>query len=337
MSTHASQLLVNSDSTPEPVQPASCMACASALRSCDGPRLFDTRFGIPGVWSLSRCSQCGLEHLQPVPAPAELKDLYERYYNFGGEKGTLYIRLRHWFFTSILHRIWAGLDGDISFYTRKGNGRLLDIGCNEGRGLAIYTANGFEVEGLELNEAAAAIARKGGYPVRTQLLEEFTPTKRFDVAVLSNVLEHSLDPALMLRDVHRVLRPGGEVWISCPNARSWMRPLFGGGWINWHAPFHIVHFTPDTLQSLLERCGFHDVKIRQISPSLWSTGSIIASLFARPGKPTRQLRNPVLVLGFMLISRFLCFPALWLGNRLGRGDCLITTAAAASTEPRTIS
>ena len=45
----------------------------------------------------------------------------------------------------------------------------------------------------------------------------------YDVAVLSNVLEHALDPAVMLCDVARILKPGGEVWISCPNAASWLR------------------------------------------------------------------------------------------------------------------
>ena len=58
-----------------------------------------------------------------------------------------------------------GLDGDISFYSKHGKGRLLDIGCNEGRGLPIYKTNGFVVEGLEVNELAAAKARKG-YAIR---------------------------------------------------------------------------------------------------------------------------------------------------------------------------
>jgi hypothetical protein len=37
---------------------------------------------------------------------------------------------------------------------------LLDVGCNEGRGLSLCADNGFQAEGLELNEAAAALARR---------------------------------------------------------------------------------------------------------------------------------------------------------------------------------
>ena len=65
-----------------------------------------------------------------------------------------------------------------------------------------------------------------------------------------------LDPRLMLADVHRLLKPGGEVWISLPNSRSWLRGLFGRSWINWHVPFHITHFSADRLRSLLAEAGF---------------------------------------------------------------------------------
>jgi len=65
------------------------------------------------------------------------------------------------------------LDGDISFHSRRGQGRLLDVGCNKGRGLLIYQHNGFSPEGLELNEKAAQDARKAGFTVHTQTLEEF--------------------------------------------------------------------------------------------------------------------------------------------------------------------
>jgi SAM-dependent methyltransferase len=304
-----------------------CIGC-SALSETSADGLFDTRFGIPGDFQARRCRECGLEQISPIPTAARLKDLYERYYNFGGEHDTLYTRLRQRFFSSPLHRLWAFLDGDTSFYTRKGSGRLLDIGCNEGRGLTIYSRNGYKVEGLELNEMAATVARRNGFNVHTTALERFTPDSLFDVAVLSNVLEHSLDPTQMLRDVQRILKPGGQVWISCPNNRSWLRSFFGEYWINWHVPFHIVHFSSSTLGTTLTRAGFANARIRQITPSLWVASSVIARMLARRGQPTRQLRNPFLVFALMLITRFVCFPLLILGNRWGRGDCLIAIATA---------
>jgi hypothetical protein len=54
---------------------------------------------------------------------------------------------------------------------------------------------------------------------------------------------------------------------------------------------------------------------------------VVARAFARKGRPTRQLRNPALILGLMLLARLIFFPLLVLGNRFGRGDCLLVVAS----------
>ena len=307
-----------------------CLVCHSALTQVV-PEVFDTRFGVPQAYSIQRCTGCGLEQTTPRPAGAELGELYARHYNFGGEKGTRYTRWRAAFLTSPLYRLWMALDGDISFHGRPGSGRLLDIGCNEGRGLTLYARNGFsEVQGLETNPVAAAAARGKGFQVHECDIADFQPDQLFDVAVLSNVLEHALDPLDMLAQVKRILRPGGQVWISCPNARSWARAAFGPAWINWHVPFHITHFTDQTLAGTLQRAGFQVIEQDQVTPALWIAHSLIAKRWAKPGQATTQLRKAPLVLALLAALRGGAFPALWLGNTLGRGDCLIAIARTPS-------
>ncbi len=305
-----------------------CCLCGGALEVSE-VGLSDTRFGSPGSYEIHRCVHCGLEQTFPTPSVSELRELYETYYNFGGEAGTRYTRWRERFLFSFLYLVWIWLDGDGAFHQQRGTGRLLDIGCNEGRGLRLYARNGFQVEGLELNETAAAVARKAGFEVHTCLIEEFNPVNGYDVAVLSNVLEHSLDPQKMLRNVQRILAPGGQVWISCPNNRSWLRKVFGASWLNWHMPFHIFHFSATTLCRLLSDTGFAKVELRQVTPALWVTQSLLVHLFARKGKKTRQMRNPFLTLFFMLFVRCVMFPVLWIGNGLERGDCLLAVATKA--------
>ncbi len=278
----------------EPEKTRGCLLCRSTL-TVVLPGVTDTRLGIGGSYDIVRCTACGLEQIHPLPSPGELKALYEKHYNFGGERDTTYTRIREWFHFSPVYRLWLILDGDFSFHLPKGTGRLLDIGCNEGRGLKIYSRNGFQAEGLELNETAARVARQKGLTVHTCLLQDFQPSHLYDVVVLSNVLEHSLSPKEVLLDVRRILKQDGEVWISCPNSRSWQRKVFGRDWANWHVPFHIAHFSP-------------------------------ATAFARPERVTKELRNALLVIFLMLFMRGLFFPILWLGNLLGRGDCLVVMA-----------
>lgn len=299
-----------------------CFLCRGRLERRE-TELFDTRFGIKGTYEVRRCHECGLEQLFPIPELTSLKTLYESHYNFGGEKGTLYTRLRERFLFSFLCRCWTRLDGDISFYLRRGSGRLLDIGCNEGRGLRIYAANGFQVEGLELNETAAFVARRAGFNVYTELLEKFHSQCPYDVAVLSNVLEHSLNPRQMLLDVNRLLTNRGQIWISCPNSQSWLRTIFRKSWINWHVPFHISYFETETLGRLLIDAGYVDVEVRQITPALWVAQSVIARLFSKEGKKTGHLRNPFLILLLVTLVRSIFFPVLWVVNKLGHGDCLL--------------
>lgn len=310
-------------------EPARCVACG-APTTVVLDRVFDTRFGIDARFDIARCPACGLEQTTPLPTPAELGAHYAAHYNFGGESGTTYTGLRARFLSSGLYRLWLALDGDISFHGRPGRGRLLDIGCNEGRGLSLYARNGFAaVEGLETNPVAAAAARRRGFAVHGVELADFQPAESYDVAVLSNVLEHALDPAEMLRHVARILKPAGEVWISCPNAASWLRGLFGRRWINWHVPFHIVHFSDATLTHTLARSGFATLEQDQATPALWVAHSAIASATARQGRPTTALRKPLAVMALMAVARGALFPLLWLANRTGHGDCLLRIARRA--------
>lgn len=312
----------------EPLAQQRCLACSREI-SITTTDVFDSRFGIPQIYAVATCTSCGLEQLTPLPTQGELKWLYEIYYNFGGERNTAYTSLRHRFLFSALYRYWMAIDGDISFHGVTGSGRLLDIGCNEGRGLQFYRRNGWQADGLELNETAASVARNMGFTVHATIIEDFAPPLPYDVVVLSNVLEHSLNPGEMLRHVKRLLKPSGQVWISCPNSMSIFRSIFGRLWINWHVPFHITHFSPDTLQGVLRSAGFSALSVRNETPALWVAHSIIARLSATPGNPTTLLRNPLLIMLLIAMIRGICFPILWLINRLSRGDCLVATARVA--------
>lgn len=290
--------------------------------------LFDNRFGAPGSYHIVRCQNCDLEQTWPRLPEGEIKELYERYYNCGGEEKSTYSRLREWFMASGLYRHWLKWDGDISFHLEKGAGRLLDLGCNEGRGLAFYASNGFQVEGLEINEQAAALARRRGFTVYTTPLAEFNPESPYDVVVLSNVLEHALDPIAMLSQVRQLLKPKGQVWISCPNANSFWRRVCGRCWVQWHVPYHICHFSPQTLRGLLELAHFSILKIQTCTPAFSLAGSLCVLLGSRSGRANRFMRSAPARFGLTLAARSLLFFLSRLGNFNGRlaEDCLIVKA-----------
>jgi SAM-dependent methyltransferase len=306
--------------------------CANTCIQCGGKlvqteqHLHDTRFGIDYECGAAICATCGLEQIFPAPEEKDLTRYYEDFYNFRGSDNRKYERLRQLFLFSPFYEIWMAIDGDISFYSYPGEGRLLDVGCNEGRSLTFYRNKGFYAEGLELNRVAAKSARSRGFVVYEGMLDSFEPNSLYNVVVLSNVLEHSLNPAAMLEDVSRILTHGGLVRISCPNSRSWLRRLFKTYWINWHVPFHIFHFSAVTLREALEKRGFAIKSMHDETPALWVAYSIIAGLCSKRGSLTRTLRNPLILAALMLLVRGIFFPLLWIGNRMGRGDCLVVEA-----------
>ena len=98
---------------------------------------------------------------------------------------------------------------------------LLDAGCGAGGYVQALRARGIDVYGVEYSaEKVAAYRRRSDDPDRVGVGDlaalEF-PAARFDVALLNEVLEHVPDEGAALRELHRVLRPGGTLIVFSPN------------------------------------------------------------------------------------------------------------------------
>ena len=302
----------------------SCLICGRELKPVL-TQLSDDRFYSPGTYDILRCCQCGLEQTWPQPNAREIGEIYKRYYNCDCEKEKIYTIIRRRFINSSWYRLWLKLDGDICFHLRQGHGRLLDIGCNEGRGLGFYSQNGFQTEGLEINEKAAAVAREGRFIVHTVPLEHFNPTGLFDVIVLSNVLEHSLDPLEMLKHVHRLLQPNGQAWISCPNADSLWRYGLGRYWSHWHVPFHLWHFSPRSLEEILTMAQFQILEMQTFSPAIWIAQGLSLAMGRKLNLSSRLYRSTVVISALTITMRLLLPIIRQISSSLS-GDCLIITA-----------
>jgi 2-polyprenyl-3-methyl-5-hydroxy-6-metoxy-1,4-benzoquinol methylase len=298
-----------------------CPACGAIFsRPQMATDTTDIRFGVPGHFTYLGCPCCGSWVLHASPTRDELQLLYERYYNVPRSKDRWYRVLRELLSVSFVrHLQWLFLRG-VSFADEQGSGRLLDYGCNEGRNLRSYASNGWTVEGYEPNRLAAAEARRQGFRIHDGD-PELIASASFDVVMLSNVLEHSVDPAQLLSTARRLLSSKGELWISTPNAASWGAKLFRENWVNWHPPFHIVVFAPKALQALARSQGFEVIEMRTVSPPLWFAQSLLARRRGRIGTPTRQLRSVLPSAAFLLLAVLLS-PLSPIADARGRGDAI---------------
>ncbi len=242
----------------------------------------DHILGSPERFQAVRCARCGTARLDPRPPAEEMG----RYYT-----ATTYARAEDAADAS-------GLAARLDEYNRRlaartdlgaGEGvvrRALDVGCGDGRFLCAMAERGWDVEGLETDPVAAALARKrtGGI-VHEAPLEALTlPENHFGLVSLLHVLEHVPEPRETLAAARRALVPGGTLLIAVPNAGSFEAALFRSVWYPLDLPRHYWGFTPHTLVRLAETCGFSVRGVKHF-PFLFAPQSVRYGLKALQGQP----------------------------------------------------
>jgi SAM-dependent methyltransferase len=137
-------------------------------------------------------------------------------------------------------------------------GRFLDVGANIGTQVRLAREAGYDAVGVELNEAACEYARSHGLEVVNAACEDAGfPDASFDVISLSATAEHIPDFGEELGLYHRLLKPGGLLYLSnSPNYRSYGAWKEKELWYGIQPTGHVWQFTPRTLKDVLRRHGF---------------------------------------------------------------------------------
>jgi len=278
----------------------------------DGTSYRDNRTGLPHTVHIGWCPVCGLG--VTLDAPEDLGSLYSSEYR--GEEGRVPA-------TGRLAHAWHVLNGSLPLTDIVRRGPVLDVGSNTGEALVALRRRGFEVTGLEPNPEAAEVARGYGIEVISAPIEEAElPEGRFGSILLSQVLEHVRDPHHVLRTVWPALREDGTVFIVVPNASSLWRRAFGPDWLHWHVPFHLFHFTEESLRKLCAQCGLELVQTRNVTPGEW----LLLSLEARRNR--RRGRYELEQWTGRYGRRALVAPAGRLADAFHRGDAIVAQAVS---------
>jgi 2-polyprenyl-3-methyl-5-hydroxy-6-metoxy-1,4-benzoquinol methylase len=132
--------------------------------------------------------------------------------------------------------------------------RVLDYGCGSGYGSAIIAGKARSVTGVDVSAEAIAYAQ-AHYTLPNLDYRAIAPDQplpfeagSFQTVLSFQVIEHVSDPDAYLREIARVLEPGGTLVMATPDRRTRLLPL-QRPWNRWH----LVEYSGQTLSRLLLR------------------------------------------------------------------------------------
>lgn len=203
--------------------------------------------------SYNICDNCGLIFQHPVISQVEINAIYdENYFEYEMENQENFYKLMRLSLKDI---------GFEKIKEELPNKRVLDIGCATGMLLNYFKSIGFESYGVEICKASADYAKEhhGLNIYNKPLLDAGFEDNYFSLIHFSHLIEHVPNPSDVLKEIYRILIPGGYIVLTTPNAEGMFAKKYGE---NWRAvmPQHLWLFSKSALSNYIKSIGFDIVK-----------------------------------------------------------------------------
>lgn len=196
------------------------------------------------------CEKCGFVYVSPTIAENELADYYAymslydmSLYEFT-EHNSLSQRINRY------QRIFKFINGYIK-KTQQELSSVLDIGCSTGYLLSLFKKNGYKVLGIDPSSKCKEIAlQEYGVNIRTGTLDTIPiQNEKYDVIILSHVLEHIVDLSFFILKLKSILSPKGIIYIEVPDVQNINLPF---GYFSFE---HVNYFSKSSLKNLMAKNG----------------------------------------------------------------------------------
>jgi 2-polyprenyl-3-methyl-5-hydroxy-6-metoxy-1,4-benzoquinol methylase len=220
--------------------------------------------GVAQVHRIVRCNKCSLMYANPQEL-IDCNEFAEYEKKAQTEEFKQYLDKQSVQLPDNL-RVLDVLNG---MFSRRGH--LLEIGSYLGIFLDRIRSAGWQVTGLEPFHTVAEYSRKTyGLNVVEKLLPEAQfPDSDFDVVIMLHVIEHLPNPAEYVREIRRILKPGGMLVVETPRFDSLMFKVMGRRERSLsNCDGHIYFFTVPSLSALVERNGFKVERVDLVGRTL---------------------------------------------------------------------
>lgn len=152
--------------------------------------------------------------------------------------------------------------------------RIIEVGCGEGILLekTLRSNPGSLRIGIDIEQMNVDICRRHGLPVLHGSAESLPIRESsFDTALLIEVIEHLRRPALVLREIFRILKPGGRLALLFPNDTAFFAArLLTGRWKEaFYDPGHCRQWRPGVCRWSLVKTGFTVIHEESLPLNIW--------------------------------------------------------------------
>ncbi|MFH1912658.1 MAG: class I SAM-dependent methyltransferase [Pseudomonadota bacterium] len=217
---------------------------------------FDYLTESPTHYRIVQCNICGMKYSNPILSDIEIIELYKSSCINNcvrvDESASIRINMISYFSRLLSH-------------SSVSKGKFLDIGCGCGHLLKYASERGFEVAGIDPAQNAIIHARQlveaGDIREGIYTLDSY-PENYFDLISCIHVIDHVVDPKLLLKAAYKHLKHGGYMIIATHNMNSLLARVSGKTFIAYSIQ-HITYFTPSLLKKMAEQCGFSSVTIKR--------------------------------------------------------------------------
>lgn len=194
-------------------------------------------YGLKSYWHCKTCDVAWMKKISKV----EYSDTYYKGTSSFASRiftpiGKMFYNIRETYAGNGLKKVW------------------IDIGAGDGGFLSNVKAR--KKIGVEVSYSGRKIMKGGG--INTLTDKQFLKTKGLDANVISfwHMLEHVEKPLEYLDAAKKNLKQNGKIIIGIPNIDSFEFKFAKQYWFHLQPQFHLWHFSPKSLQKLLEKAGY---------------------------------------------------------------------------------
>jgi len=315
----------------------------------------DYHYGIFGRFELWCCNNCRHHFQYPMPTECDLASYYNRdYYSYQLPDIDMEPRgLRHRGVWLMAHycRLYRGYRhlkvfpnpllafiGWLLVRKRRdlltpryiAEGTACDYGCGSCGRVPFLRYCGWQAEGIEFSEAAAAAGKSAGLTIThgsIGTLEDRPST--YDFIHSSHCVEHVPDVQRLFRAFYTAMKPGGTLAIEVPSADSAALRIYGHAYYYLGLPVHVHLFSAESLKHIATQAGFTNITISPVSFLFSHAESWLLRRDLRGGKASPRLdSHGKWATAYAKVASLGSFVQSIVGHR---GDCLMLVANRPST------